>query len=360
LLPFARLGWIVAILIDAALFVLSVPALFAILHQPCPDPGVACIPAQLSLADFRALGGSGPGVDAYALYALVTVVTASLILVVVGAVIARHRWSDPMALFVSLVLITYAPVTITFGATPTVTFGAAHPIHVPEVLALSGPVVSVLGIAVTELFYPLLAVFMLTFPTGRFAPRWSALFVLLWVVPSVLFFVRAPLGIILLCLITLNGSEAAIQVYRYARLYTPAQRQQTKWIVGSFAFVTMPLAIAYMAAPALWPSLNTPGSAYRLAYIAVLILSWTPVSLGIGVAILRYRLWDIDVVINRTLVYGTLTASVVGLYVVIVGYLGALLRTGGNLLISLVATGLIAVLFQPLRGWLQRGVTRLL
>jgi signal transduction histidine kinase len=90
------------------------------------------------------------------------------------------------------------------------------------------------------------------------------------------------------------------------------------------------------------------------------MLTWAPISLGIGVAVLRYRLWDIDVVINRTLVYGTLTASVVGLYVVIVGYLGALLRTGSNLLISLVATGLVAILFQPLRGWLQRGVNRLL
>ena len=73
---------------------------------------------------------------------------------------------------------------------------------------------------------------------------------------------------------------------------------------------------------------------------------------------MRYRLYDIDLVINRTLVYGALTACVVGIYVVVVGYLGALFSTGGNVAISLVATGVVAVLFQPLRERLQRAVNR--
>lgn len=79
-----------------------------------------------------------------------------------------------------------------------------------------------------------------------------------------------------------------------------------------------------------------------------------------GVAILRYRLWDIHIFVNRTLVYGSLTALVIGLYVVIVGSLGTLLQTGGNLLVSLFGTGIIAVSFQPLRERLQRGVNRLM
>src|SRR5207237_652503 len=82
--------------------------------------------------------------------------------------------------------------------------------------------------------------------------------------------------------------------------------------------------------------------------------------LSIGIAILRYRLWDIDILINRTLVYGTLTALVVVLYVVIVGSLSALLQVSGNLIISLIATGVVAVLFQPLRERLQRGANHLL
>jgi signal transduction histidine kinase len=84
------------------------------------------------------------------------------------------------------------------------------------------------------------------------------------------------------------------------------------------------------------------------------------IPLAIGIAILRYRLWDIDILINRTLVFGTLTACVVGIYVLVIGSLSLLFQTSGNLPISLVATGLVAVLFQPLRGRLQRGINRLL
>jgi signal transduction histidine kinase len=77
------------------------------------------------------------------------------------------------------------------------------------------------------------------------------------------------------------------------------------------------------------------------------------------IAILRYHLYDIDVVINRTLVYGALSACVVGIYVLTVVAFGALFQTQGNLVIPLLATGLVAVLFQPLRSKLQRGVNRL-
>jgi signal transduction histidine kinase len=79
-----------------------------------------------------------------------------------------------------------------------------------------------------------------------------------------------------------------------------------------------------------------------------------------GIAILRYHLWDIDILINRTLVYGSLTALVVTLYVVIVGSLGALLQTGGSLPVSLLGTGIVTLSFQPLRERLQRGVNRLM
>jgi len=78
------------------------------------------------------------------------------------------------------------------------------------------------------------------------------------------------------------------------------------------------------------------------------------------VAILRYRLYDIDLLINRTLVYGALSACVVGIYVLAVVGLGVLFQARGNLGVSLIATGVVAVLFQPLRGRLQRGINRLM
>lgn len=89
-------------------------------------------------------------------------------------------------------------------------------------------------------------------------------------------------------------------------------------------------------------------------FIALLLIPFS-----IGIAILRSHLWNIDIIIHRTLVYGILSACVVGLYILVVGGLGTVLQQQGNILISLLATGLIAFLFQPLRERLQRAVNYL-
>ncbi len=81
--------------------------------------------------------------------------------------------------------------------------------------------------------------------------------------------------------------------------------------------------------------------------------------IGIGIAILRARLWDIDVIINRALLYGGLTVSVALIYVLVVGYLGHLLRSDTTTVDVVVATGVVAVVVQPLRSQLQRSVNRL-
>jgi hypothetical protein len=93
-------------------------------------------------------------------------------------------------------------------------------------------------------------------------------------------------------------------------------------------------------------------------YVSIFALLLLPVCTYI--AILRYRLYEIDRLINRILVYGALTACIVGIYLLAVGGLGALFQARGNVAVSLLATGVVAVLFQPLRSRLQRGVNRLM
>src|SRR5215208_1681018 len=95
-----------------------------------------------------------------------------------------------------------------------------------------------------------------------------------------------------------------------------------------------------------------------ILFVAVFSLLVVPVITYI--AIVRYHLYDIDLVINRTLVYVALTSCVVGIYVLAIVALGALFQAQGNLGVSLVATGLVAIVFQPLRSRLQRGVNRLM
>jgi signal transduction histidine kinase len=92
----------------------------------------------------------------------------------------------------------------------------------------------------------------------------------------------------------------------------------------------------------------------------LLALVGLPMPLSVAVAVLRYRLFDIDLLINRTLVYGGLTLAIAGTYVAVVSGVGALLQTGDNVLVSLLATVLVAILFQPVRERLQRAANRLL
>jgi signal transduction histidine kinase len=128
------------------------------------------------------------------------------------------------------------------------------------------------------------------------------------------------------------------------------ERQQIKWL----AYVAC-LAVALLVPAGLIGVLWSDDVANALILSAVLSLP-----LAVGVAILRYRLYDIDLLINRTLVYGGLTLGVVAVYVAIVGGLSSVLHERADFWLALVATGLAALLVQPLRAGLQRRVNRLM
>jgi signal transduction histidine kinase len=148
-------------------------------------------------------------------------------------------------------------------------------------------------------------------------------------------------------------------------------RQQLKWFLYAavpagvcfglvlLQYILLDLEELFLFNPQLMQSLDSWGLfSDEISYVAAFAMLVVPVFTYI--AILRYNLYDIDVVINRTLVYGALTACIVGIYVLAVVALGALFQAQGNLGVSLLATGLVAVLFQPLRSRLQRGVNRLM
>ncbi|GAF88159.1 unnamed protein product, partial [marine sediment metagenome] len=106
-----------------------------------------------------------------------------------------------------------------------------------------------------------------------------------------------------------------------------------------------------------------PGSLipwWQLLNELVYLISFSFLPLSLTIAVLRYRLYDIDIIINRTLVYGALTVTTMGIYVFIVGYLGSLVQAINQTAFAFLATGLVALIFQPLRERLQRGVNRLM
>lgn len=140
-------------------------------------------------------------------------------------------------------------------------------------------------------------------------------------------------------------------VLRYRRS-RDVERRQIKWLVYAVA-VTVAGFIADALVMALSPELAVITVPIRMS-LGVLIV------IAVLIAILRHGLLDIDLLINRSLVYGALTGCVVTGYILTVGALGALLQTGDDLAVSLIATGLIAAAFAPLRDRLQRLVNRLL
>ena len=156
----------------------------------------------------------------------------------------------------------------------------------------------------------------------------------------------ATVGIFLAAPVCFAGAALA-PVWRY-RHGTPVERQQVKW----FATATVVTVGAFVLTLA--PSELTT-AAYYLAF-----LSFASIPIAIAIAILRHRLYDVDLLINRTLVYGVLTVSLAAAYIGAIALFRVALSsvTGESQLAVAASTLLVAALFQPLRARIQRAVDR--
>jgi len=153
-------------------------------------------------------------------------------------------------------------------------------------------------------------------------------------------------------------------MYRYFAVATPLQRQQIKWLTFGFS-ATLLITLIGGVVPAIFPDLNATNSWYQLGSILSspldLFCAYIFIPISIGVALFRYRLWDIDTVINRALVYSLLTGILLAIYAglvfggqaLLVGVIG---KNDGVVLV--ISTLVIAALFQPLRRRIQAIIDR--
>jgi hypothetical protein len=214
-----------------------------------------------------------------------------------------------------------------------------------------------------------LGYFLVTFPDGRFVPRWSWLLVVLWLVQALFHVIPGPYTInswppLLSSVVELltYGGTLGVLTYRYLRVFRYAQQQQAKWLLFGFGGLLV-LVLLYGLLGSLVPSLAAPDSLYQLANGTFTAVVFLFVPLSVAIAILRFRLWDIDILIRRTLVYSTLTVILALLYVGLVFALGGVLRSffgqqQQNPLVIVASTLVIAALFQPLRHGVQRVIDR--
>ena len=211
-----------------------------------------------------------------------------------------------------------------------------------------------------------------TFPDGRFVPgltRWLALgWVAVGFVPIPILGAAHPWNwwlspLYALVRIAFYGSIALVVLYRYRRRSTPVQRQQIKWMVFALTIFTveaMVVEFVVFLVPAYFPALGLLNQLYQYAKLLTPILSIL-IPLSIGIALLRYRLWDIDLIINRTLVYGSLTALLTLLYFGLIFALQSLFQGlfhQNNAVALVVSTLAIFALFEPLRRRIQSSIDR--
>ena len=351
----ARVVWIVVVTLTVGLFFASIPSYYAYFLHLLRCTGPACSTAggvRFSSDYARQIRELGLSLESFATYNTLLDIILACGYFVVGAVLFWRTWgrsNDFMALFASFTLVMFA-VTFT-GLIATL----------PTIWRLPVECIDFIGDFCIALFFYL-------FPNGRFVPRWTRWLMIGVIVywgtlvffPSSAFNLFARFTLLnAVVFATFIISMLVAQIYRYRSVSNPLQRQQTKWVVfgtsiGVGGFLALELIYAYVFVPRFS---ETPLLDLLVGTAIVLLMLLIPLSMGF--AILRSRLWDIDIIISRTLVYGALTACVVALYILVVGSLGAIFQVRGNFLISLLATGLVAILFQPLRGWLQRGVNRL-
>jgi signal transduction histidine kinase len=345
-LRWIRATWYVAAAILLVVVLLAIPGY------------IQGVPEGFSVVEFAA--NSSPVVIVInALTALISAATALLSLCL-AALLFRRRPDDRMALFLSFYLLAFGLVT--------------GPIEMLGLQADALEMISAVNVVLFDtVLYTASCFLFVLFPDGRFAPEWSRWLALASLITAPVMvlsyfvssgsgsqpFIALLAGSILPVLVLLGVLYAVF--YRYRHIASGRQRQQIKWVVYGIGIM---LFIQFAgAAPYFW-SFTLPETAQYPVWLALntafYFLSFAALPLSLTIAVLRYRLYDIDVLINRTLLYGVLSAIVIGLYVVAVGALSSLFHIRNNLLISLLVTGLVAVLFQPLREWLQARINRVM
>jgi hypothetical protein len=324
--------WLAAAILAVGLFLLGLGPLFgdvkALTGSPPPNPDPF---AFLPMA-YRAIDALGISPVLYGLYQIILQSVVFGLYMVIAGLIFWRRPRDRFALLVCYMLLSMGLL----ATSVSVSYG----------LARFDPGWSRAFDAQAGSLWFFAWAFLFVFPDGRFVPRWNALVAGLFIFAALLPN-SPPLFILILATLAIVA-----QAYRYLRVSTPIQRQQTKWVVlGLALFVAITVLLG--------PDVNNLPLPYWTLDLASLSLAIFPVAFGIS--ILKAGLWDVDVIIRRTLIYGILTTLLAMVYFGTVALLQNLFAAASgeqSPLAIVISTLVIAAMFQPLRRRLQALIDR--
>jgi serine/threonine-protein kinase len=230
------------------------------------------------------------------------------------------------------------------------------------------------------LFSTFLILFLYLFPDGRFVPRWTRWLAIVFAPLVSIVFVALPDSpfhptrnvftafgqpltasalVVLLAFVALMLVGVGFQIYRYRRVATPAQRQQTKWALLGIAVASIGWNLSLNTTLLLFRA-DPSRVVYAVVGLTIAVLFLITIPLSIGFSMLRYRLWDVDLALNRSLVYGGLTLLLGGIFVVAFFGLKALweamLGKGQEVVAAVLPAVFVTLIFNPTRRRLQNFV----
>ncbi len=341
-----KIVWGVVFLVVLAVTVLAIPARFQALIL---DPYGLNLPLE----------EVGISVRAFAVYAVIFNALVMLAFILIGALVFLGKPGDRTAMIASLALLLMGVALVPLIPSLYLIYPSWYiPI---QVLRIAGLVMAVN--------------FMYIFPNGRSIPAWtrfmglavlfSGLLLLWpgWRPPTVPIEIDQPADYLAFAfLLFWLGTGVYAQVYRYRAVSTPLERLQTKWVVLGFA-TTAVVFLGIFLPRALFPALRSGRNLafYTLAEIPLALLALLFIPISIAISITRYHLWDIDLIIRRTLVYSSLTAALALIYfgsvVLLQGLVDAFLHLTTPL-VTVLSTLAVAALFTPLRNRIQGFIDR--
>jgi hypothetical protein len=345
LLP-ARILWVLIALYSVVTFIFAISATYDRLNN------LTFIADQSGRnAAAQALAQLGLSTGGFAAISVGVVIFRTLVYFAAAIIIFARKSNDLMAYFVSIFLLTFSVGRMVQVMSAETTWGWPAAIFI----AIS---------------YSAFVIFFYIFPDGRFVPAWTRLLAGAWLVIIVLAFVfpssavdirnYLPYGITFVVTAVL-ALGAFAQIYRYRHAAGPTEKQQIKWIAYG-ATIILAINLLFTTINILYSGIemaNSPtaqAAMYQLLMDTAVSVQLLIIPIALGISILRYRLWDIDIIINRTLVYVPLTGIVAGLYSAMVALFQKLFQTftGSQSDIAIILTTLLlAALFTPLKNALQ-------
>ena len=340
---FSHSAWWYITVISVALFIYSETKVYDLFLNVCS--GEECQDLfLLSAEEAQTLLSYGMSMSFYSGILVVLLLIQFLSFFSVGCLLYVYGMRDRICLYTSILLI--ATGTVMSISTPIIS-QASHLESIFQVESFVGD---------------LYLFFFFLFPDGRFRPKWLLLPALFGLVGNIgIYFFPVsfidpttwPIPIRSGIWISLHALAIYSLIYRYRHAETRQLKRQIRWFTVSLSgFILSVLSLLIF-------SIFGDNGLLKLFmwFIYYLALLFMPFS--IGIAILEQRQKHLSVVFSRTIVYSFVTLMVMGVYVLIVGSLGFLLNDQNNIFISLLATGIVAILFQPLRTKIQHSVNTL-